>query len=229
MEFMILAGGKGTRLRAVVNDRPKPMAAVGDVPFLEVVLARLTKTKCARIIILTGYMHEVIESHFGHLFRGVPIEYSREQTPLGTGGAVRQAIPLISGESFMLLNGDTFFDVDYDTVFETHEQTGTPLTMVLKPMIESKRFGTVQVKDGLLVYFADKGLSSGLINGGVYACRRDLFSNADLPRRFSLEEDFLAPYAKRLGFRALVRDDYFIDIGVPDDYIRAQIEMKAYL
>lgn len=227
MEALILVGGKGTRLKSVVSDVPKPMAKVNGVPFLEILLRRLVVTGISRIILLTGYMHEAIESHFGNkFFCGASIDYSREETPLGTGGAIRKGLQLAKEENVLLLNGDTLFDVDIRELYSKHMRFNTSLTLSLKHMRQCERYGTVEMVGDKVISFMEKGeASEGYINGGVYACQKDIFEHEILPEKFSFEEDYLIPSASFNDFRGLVSDGYFIDIGIPDDYARIQREV----
>ena len=115
-EAIVLAGGFGTRLAHIVSDVPKPMAPVCGRPFLRFILDDLQKKGVERIILATGYKRECIEEFFGTHYRGMEIVYSPEDTPLGTGGAIKRALSLCREDWVAVLNGDTYFDVDFSTL-----------------------------------------------------------------------------------------------------------------
>lgn len=229
MEALILVGGFGTRLKSVVSDVPKPMAPVSGRPFLEYLVQKLVKSGIDKIVLSTGYMHETIESYFGDRYEDAEISYSRELTPLGTGGGIKQALMTSSGKHVLVLNGDTFFDINYRIMIERHIQTQADLTMGLKPMSHCVRYGTISIEGNRVIRFNEKGWEeNGLINSGVYVCRSDVFDGLELSTAFSLEKDFLEPYASVRNFRAVISDEYFIDIGVPADYFKAQSDLGKF-
>jgi D-glycero-alpha-D-manno-heptose 1-phosphate guanylyltransferase len=121
MEAIVLAGGLGTRLAARLDGVPKPMAPVAGRPFLEILLTQLQRSGCARVVLSVGHLHAVIENHFGAEFRDVRIDYAIERAPLGTGGALRVALPAMTEKSVLVLNGDTFLDADYPAMLLFHE------------------------------------------------------------------------------------------------------------
>lgn len=229
-EAVILAGGFGTRLSHVVSDVPKPMAPVYGKPFLCYVLDRLVNAGIRRIVLATGYKHEVIESWFGPEYRGAEIVYSHEDTPLFTGGAIRQAARLLTSEDFVVLNGDTLFDIDFGKLYEFHASHSANLTVALRHVDDTSRYGAVQCADNRIVAFHEKTDSHGAgdINGGIYAINRAWLMNQDLPTKFSFEKELMQPLAGAEGFYGLSFNTYFIDIGVPEDYFRAQDEFRAH-
>ena len=109
MHAIILAGGFGTRLQSVVQDRPKPMALVGDRPFLEILMDYLIDQGIDGFVLSVGYLHEVVLQHFGDTYRNYPVKYVIEDTPLGTGGAIQLAMKHIQGETALVTNGDSIF------------------------------------------------------------------------------------------------------------------------
>ena len=227
-EAIILAGGFGTRLSHVVSDVPKPMAPVYGKPFLCYLLDRLIEAGIQRIILATGYKHECIESYFGTEYRGAEILYSNEDTPLFTGGAIRQAAEKVTADDFVVLNGDTLFDIDLNRLYAFHTSHQAHLTIALREVPDTARYGAVSCEENRIVAFHEKneGGGAGLINGGIYAISRDWLINQDLPTKFSFEKELMQPMAGEPAFYGLAFNDYFIDIGVPDDYFRAQKEFK---
>lgn len=234
MEAIILAGGLGTRLRSVVSEVPKPMAPVGGRPFLTYVLDHLAGQGVVSVLIAVGYMREVIQNYFGHSYGGLAIRYCIEEGTLGTGGAIRQALCLVHGDSVFVLNGDTLFTVDLSLLERTHREYEADLTMAVRRVSHPDRYGTVDIVNGRITRFHDRRSSrSGtsilteeyLINGGVYILHRGIFDGAELPEKFSFETDFLRNYVSARKFRVVLSEEYFIDIGVPDEYRRAHTEL----
>jgi len=229
VEAIILAGGTGTRLRDVVSDVPKPMAPVRGRPFLEWQLLELERQGFQRVVLSVGYLAEKIRRHFGLRHGALEIDYAQEDQPLGTGGAVRLALRKVQSPCCVILNGDSFFDINLAVMEREHAAAAADVTLALKPMKHCARYGTVKMKDGRVTAFAEKsdhGPEEGLINGGVYLLPVAIFDGLALPERFSLERDFLTPFCASLHFHGSICDGFFIDIGVPDDYLRAQSEPR---
>lgn len=229
MEAIILAGGKGTRLRGVVPNLPKPMAPVAGRPFLEILIASLAKKGITRAIISLGYMADVIRSHFGDSFCGVDIAYAEEEVPLGTGGGVRLAMHQALTDHVFVFNGDTFLDINLTAVEETW-QVHKRSIIVGREVANSSRYNCLQMEGGQVVGFLEKGGSGvGLINAGCYVFRSGELDRFPLGKHFSIEDDYLAQAAHCTPFELYVSNDTFIDIGVPDDYKVAQAIMTKYL
>lgn len=228
MEAVILAGGFGTRLRHVVSDVPKPMAPVAGRPFLCWLIERLAAQGYSHIVLATGYMHEKVEEFFHDEYDGVRIDYAREMSPLGTGGAIVNALQQCQEESVTVLNGDTLFDIDHRLFIENGAHDDSRLTIVTRRVDDAGRYGAVEVDaEGRIAAFREKDPSfgSGLINGGIYRLHRSLLESYAVGQQFSFEKEVLQPLKE--PFYAWPSDAYFIDIGVPDDYARAQIELPA--
>lgn len=228
-EAVILAGGFGTRLSHVVSDVPKPMAPVYGRPFLCYLLDRLADAGIQRVVLATGYMHEVIETYFGTGYQGLEIIYSNEDQPLFTGGAIRQAAEKIQSEDFVVLNGDTLFDIDFQQLYDFHTSHDAHLSIALRRVEDTGRYGAVTCENDRIVAFHEKTESQGAgdINGGIYAIKRTWLLNQNLPTKFSFEKELMQPFAGDSHFYGLSFNDYFIDIGVPEDYFRAQQEFKT--
>jgi NDP-sugar pyrophosphorylase family protein len=222
---MLLVGGMGTRLRPVLPSTPKPLASVGDQPFLELLVRQLENQGIRRLILCTGYLGDQIEEQFGDGRKwGVGIEYSREQAPLGTGGAVKFAQDRLEGAAqFLVMNGDSFLEIDLDRLIRMHRRHGGVATIAVAPVPDVGRYGRVQVgTDGRVTGFLEKTgvTAASLINAGVYIFDRTVLEF--LPEGpASLEKD-LFPQILRLGVFAMEQRGLFIDIGIPEDYARAQ-------
>ncbi|MBX2908016.1 MAG: nucleotidyltransferase family protein [Chitinophagales bacterium] len=229
---LVLAGGFGTRLQSVVKDVPKPMAEISGKPFLYYLFLYLKKCGIKKVVLLVGFKHEIIESYFKNNYEGIEVEYSIEHEPLGTGGAILQAMKQLN-ENCFLLNGDTFFDVDLSAMESSFEAAKTDVALALSLQQNFDRYGTVRFnEENLISEFQEKKfVQEGWINGGVYWINKNLFSkieatlNTKLPTKFSLEKEVFEAFTTSLHLKAFKQEKYFIDIGIPDDYARAQNEL----
>ncbi len=214
-EAIILCGGLGTRLRSVISDVPKPMAPIKNKPFLAFVLEYLKKQNISRVVLAVSYKYEIIQEYFGKSYLGMQILYSVEKEPLGTGGAILEALNLINSDSCYVLNGDTFFDVNLDRL----KLDNSDICVALKPMKNFDRYGSVDIDNNSYIsaFNEKKFTSNGLINGGVYLIKKNIFNSFNLPNKFSFEEFFQENFLI-FNAKATVFDDYFIDIGIPQDY-----------
>lgn len=230
MDIIVLVGGLGTRLSGVISDVPKPMAPVGGVPFLDILLDHLLcHSVIERVVMAVGYKREVVQNYFGDRAYNRKIIYAIEKDPLGTGGAIRNALAHTRSAEVLVVNGDTLFEVDITAMVESHRQRQANLTLALKPMRDFSRYGTVQLEHDCIIGFEEKQhKQEGLINGGVYLLNQTLFDGLKnpLPQKFSFETDFLEVYLQQLKAYGFISTGYFIDIGVPDDYYRAQQELS---
>jgi mannose-1-phosphate guanylyltransferase len=222
---LLLVGGMGTRLQPVLPSTPKPLAPICGVSFLELLVLQLRSQGIRRIVMCTGHLADQIEEEFGDGLKwGVVITYSRESQPLGTAGAIRLAESYIPGVAdFLVTNGDSFLELDFHQLIQFHRQHGGLTSMAVRRVPDAARYGTVKV-DALnrVTGFSEKtGIQTpGIINGGVYVFRRDIFQHIpDGPA--SLEKDVF-PRILENGVYALEQHGMFIDIGTPEDYARAQ-------
>lgn len=228
MEAMVLAGGLGTRLKGVLQGVPKPMAPVAGRPFLEILLGQLALSGCARVILSVGHLHNAIQSHFRSAWRGMAVDYAIENAPLGTGGAIRAALAEGREENILVLNGDTFLQADYAEMMRFHAAQAAHLTMAVVHQPDIARYGGVLFDANRITGFEEKGRSGpGWINAGAYVIRRNLQWPRNLPVNFSFETDFLAREITHLHAAAFRVQGRFIDIGVPEDLARAQIELAG--
>jgi D-glycero-alpha-D-manno-heptose 1-phosphate guanylyltransferase len=227
-EAIILAGGLGTRLRSAVPDLPKCMAPVSGKPFLHYVIAYCQNQGIEKFIFSLGFMHETIEEFLSRELLITNYQLSIEEEPLGTGGAIKLACKKATEKTVLVLNGDTFFKIKMNKLASFHDMCGAHCTLSLKPMKNFDRYGVVELnKDYSIKDFQEKKYyESGLINGGAYALHATKFSEEPLPEKFSFEKDYLEQFYTSRRMFGVVQDEYFIDIGIPEDYERAQEEMK---
>jgi len=226
-EAVVLAGGFGTRLQHIVSDVPKPMAPINGTPFLSFLFKKLIAAGIEHVVLSTGYLHEKIESYFGDSFESLRISYSREEEPLGTGGAIFLAMNKTETDNVYVLNGDTLFDIDFRTLGKLHAIHDAFLSVALREEEDVSRYGSVLInKAGKITAFTEKNESQGkgLINGGIYVLNKKQFLRLEMPAKFSFEKEVLEKLYKNTSFYGLVCQAYFIDIGVPDDFRRAQVE-----
>lgn len=226
-EAIILAGGLGTRLRSVVSDLPKCMAPVSGKPFLFFVIEHLLNQGVERFIFSVGYKSEPIIGYVNDRYPALNKQFSIEDEPLGTGGAVKLSCKMATEKNVLILNADTLFKVDIAELSAFHNSIGADCTLSLKPMQHFNRYGVVEMKsDHSIASFKEKqAYTSGLINGGVYALNCSSFLAEELPAVFSFEKDYLEKYFDKRKMYAVVQDEYFIDIGIPEDYKKAQTEL----
>lgn len=225
-EAIILAGGLGTRLKDTVPGLPKCMAPVAGRPFLFYVINYLRSQGIEKFIFATGYMHEIIEEYLKTQFATLDFECSVEKEPLGTGGAIQLALSKATGQDIVITNGDTLYEVDLHKALLLHAQHQAECTVLLKPMLNFDRYGVVETNaDDLVNSFKEKQYyQKGNINGGIYLLNKDRFLDEEFPSKFSFEKDYLEKLCKIRKIVGQVQDEYFIDIGIPEDYRQAQAE-----
>jgi D-glycero-alpha-D-manno-heptose 1-phosphate guanylyltransferase len=223
-QCIILAGGLGTRLREAVPDLPKCMAPVAGRPFLFYVINYLRSQDIQKFIFSLGYKHEVIEEYLNTNFSTLDYECVIENEPLGTGGAIKLACTNAAEKKVLIVNGDTMFKINIESLAAVHTTTNADCTLALKPMQDFDRYGVVELnKDQRISSFKEKQFyTSGNINGGVYLLNTEKFLQHTFPEKFSFEKDYLEKGEHKLS--GGVQDEYFIDIGIPQDFNRAQTD-----
>jgi D-glycero-alpha-D-manno-heptose 1-phosphate guanylyltransferase len=230
MEAIILAGGFGTRLASRLEGVPKVMAPVAGRPFLEIVLSQLRRVGFARVVLSVGYLHETIEGHFRTEFKGMQIVYSIEHAPLGTGGAIRLALAQTTEETVLVLNGDTFLDADYADMWRFHSAERAAVTIAVVQQPDIARYGGVVIDGDRIACFEEKGRSgAGWISAGAYVLNRNLAWPSAIAEKFSIEREFFVPEVAHLRPSAYKVDGQFLDIGIPEDLDRAQIEFARFI
>ncbi len=223
MTAAILAGGLGTRLRSVVADQPKVLAEVQGRPFLAYLLDRIATAGVKKAVLCTGHRGEQIEAEFGDSYGALQLEYSRETSALGTAGALRLAVPLLSGDHVLAMNGDAYSDADLTGFWRWHRDVGSRGSLLLAHMTDTERYGLVDTDDdGRVKSFKEKqaGRGPGWINAGVYLLSRRMLLGIPRGREVSIEREVFPSWVGRglYGYRAEGR---FLDIGLPESYAEA--------
>jgi len=226
-EAVILAGGFGTRLKSVVSDVPKPMADVAGRPFLSVLLDYLASGGVERVILSVGFKREAISGFFGPSYKGMELIYVVEEKPLGTGGAMKRSLMAARDKDVLVLNGDSFLQLDLSGFVGFHRDNNSPITMAVKKMRDFDRYGAVRLDGPVVAGFIEKARTgTGYINAGVYLLDAQQCGLLDVQEDcFSFEKDFLQVRGGEASVYAYICNDYFIDIGLPEDYMRAQKEL----
>lgn len=204
------------------------MAPVAGHPFLTYVIRHLLSQGIEKFIFSLGYRHETSEKFLETEFYYIDYECVIEETPLGTGGAIQFALKMTTDRNVLIVNGDTLFKVDVDELHDRHVEHQADCTIALKPMENFDRYGSVILNDESRIQkFEEKKFTKhGLINGGVYLLNSVSFSEIHFPKIFSFEKDYLESKTDDLFFTGVIQDDYFIDIGIPEDFTRAQMELR---
>ena len=199
------------------------MASINGKPFLHYIFQALQQQNIEKVILSVGYKHEIIQDFFKDNYLGIAIKYAVEHEPLGTGGAIKHAFDFVGDDAFVL-NGDTFFDVDLAKL----KNENTDISIALKPMQNFDRYGTVELntENRIISFNEKKQCEHGIINGGVYYFKKSLFDKIKTATKFSFEKDILEKHVLDLHFDGIVFDSYFIDIGIPEDYEKAQHDFK---
>ncbi len=222
-QAVILVGGRGTRLGALTDTTPKPLLPVAGRPFLSHMVERLARQGFRDILLLTGYLAAQFDPFRAEWQdRGVRVTCRTEPEPAGTGGALRLALPDLA-PGFLLLNGDSIFDIDLAGFTQPMLPTGIDGRLALRAVPAADRYGVVTLDQGRVTGFREKGgvTGPGLINAGIYYLRRDVA--AMLPSGFcSLETDLFPRLAGAGRLEGRLQEAYFLDIGIPSDFARAQ-------
>lgn len=228
-EAIVLAGGFGTRLRGIVDDVPKPLAPVAGRPFLAWLLDRLAASGMRRCILATGYMADIIEQRIGAHWQGMDIDYSVEPEPLGTGGAIRLAATRLLGDAAHVLNGDTWLEYDPAALESAAHNVRASMAIALARVDDVARYGAVDIDQGRVVGFREKGEAGpGWINAGCYFLAAEALAAFPALNAFSFEQVVLQARTQAGEVAAFTNTAGFIDIGVPEDYARAQLQFAGH-
>ena len=229
---IILAGGMGTRLKTIISDLPKPMAPIMNVPFLTYQLNYLKHFGIKKVIFSVGYLSEKIIAHYNQSFENISIEYSIEKNPLGTGGGIRMAMSNLKEDLVLILNGDSFFDLNLEQFYNLHLEQKAEFSLALRYVNNSERYGNIEFNSSnQITSFIEKNQlnQSGYINAGVYILSKKLYLQNTKPDiNFSIEKDFFEKQLNQLIIKGFEFKDYFIDIGIPEDYLKAQDDFKEF-
>lgn len=227
--MVILAGGLGTRLQAVTGGAQKVLAKIGDQPFLEILIDYICSQGAKRFILCVGHGSKEVESHFKDRFRALEIIFSKEDSPLGTGGAIKQGSKHVKTDFFLAMNGDCFCVIDYNALIAAHLKHKANATIAVAKLPDVRDYGSITVDEkGSIIAFKEKSIleHSGLINTGTYCLNRNVFNLVQTPKKFSIEYDFF-PYLVRQNFYSFEVENKFIDIGTPERYLWAQEHLET--
>lgn len=231
-ECILLAGGFGTRLKTVLSDKPKCLAPITEqITFLDILVKYLINQNVTKIIFSLGYLSHMVVDYVESKNYNINCLFITEEEPLGTGGAILNALVLTETNDVLILNADTFFNIDLDNFFQNHILRNSKCTISLKKMYDFDRYGIVEFNDDYsIVKFIEKKFSkSGFINGGVIILNKPYFMSFNLPNIFSFEKDFLEKVVEIDKIFSFISDSYFIDIGIPKDYAKAINELKVFI
>jgi D-glycero-alpha-D-manno-heptose 1-phosphate guanylyltransferase len=228
MECIILAGGLGTRLRSVINEFPKCLAPVAGKPFLYYIFNYLVLQNVTHIILSVGYKYEMIQKWIQQYVWPFTISYAIEIEPLGTGGAIKLAMQQIKEDQFFIMNGDTYFNVDLQKFSNEHKEHHADLSIALKPMSNFDRYGNIMVDaNHRIISFVEKQYCiQGQINGGTYLLNTSSKLMNNPSNKFSFESEVLQIHFPEYNFHGFIDNAYFIDIGIPEDFEKANHEFK---
>jgi D-glycero-alpha-D-manno-heptose 1-phosphate guanylyltransferase len=229
---IILAGGFGTRLQSVVSDVPKPMAPVNGEPFLNYQLLYLKHYGVKNIILSVGHLHEKIENYYGTDFKELNISYVVEKQALGTGGGIRLALEHCNAEYVLALNGDSFFGINLQDFCKQHCDEKATFSLALRRVEDASRYGTILTNNlHNVISFKEKSgkQEAGTINAGMYILNKNVFlEHTPSGQNFSIEKDFFETKTSQLAIKGFEAEGYFIDIGIPEDYNKAQSDFKEF-
>ncbi|MCX5815274.1 MAG: nucleotidyltransferase family protein [Proteobacteria bacterium] len=233
IDTIILAGGKGTRLSGILPDIPKPMAPINGIPFLDILLSQLNPYPyITKVMLAVGYKSDVIINRYKNSAAyNFKILFSEEKVLLGTGGAIKKALSFANTDDVLVLNGDSYIEVDINKLIIFHKANKASITIVLKEISDANRYGSVKIDDQLrILLFEEKNSSNhtGLINAGAYLIKKNLFDSIDKDREISFEREILPDLIKGNAY-GYITSGIFIDIGIPDDYKRAQAELANHI
>ena len=228
-DVVVLAGGLGSRLHSVTGGAQKVLAKIGGQPFLEILIDYIASQGGVRFILCVGHGRGEIEAYFKNKYHDREIIFSRESTPLGTGGAIKQACPYVKTDSFLAMNGDCFCVIDYNALIAAHISNKANATIAVTMLPDVRDYGSITVNEkSQITAFKEKSplVQAGLINTGTYCLSRDVFNFVKTPQKFSIEYDFF-PHLVGRGFYAFEVENRFIDIGTPERYSWAQEHLKS--
>lgn len=228
-DVVILSGGFGLRLRDVIGEIPKPMAPIGGRPFMELLLGQLKRHGFSRVVLSVGYRHEVIHEYFGDEACGLKLVYSIETSPLGTGGALRQAENCINTENIVIMNGDSYTDADLSALVRKHSASDAAVTVVVIPETRNDAGSVVMDSNGKVTNFAEKRPIAGsrYLSAGIYELSRELIRTVPSNVKISLETELFPQWlAGGKSIETLVYNGKCIDIGTPERYQMAQDALR---
>jgi NDP-sugar pyrophosphorylase family protein len=224
IDAIILAGGLGTRLAPILPHLPKTLAPIQKTPFLQLLINQLARSGIvSKIVMALSHKASAIESFIQSHSYSLPIEFSFEPSPLGTGGAILHALPKTTSDTLLILNGDSFFDLPLADFYHFHLTQKGSLTIACRYVEDCSRYGSILFDNSQKIYrFTEKSQTptNGWINSGIYLIQRHLFSPF-CAGVYSLESEFFPQFLQSTAF-AYLHTGAFIDIGTPSSYREAQ-------
>lgn len=215
---VILAGGLGTRLKSISKDTPKPLMPIKDKVFLDYPISQISKFNIENIYLAISYNSKFIINHY----KDKNLKYLIEEIPLGTGGAIKNALNNINSENILFLNGDTLFNINIKEMYQKHLINDADITIASKILDNPHRYGTMDISNNRVVRFNEKKeIDSGVINCGIYIINKRIINKFPESEKFSFENEILENKTDELKLIPYISDDYFIDIGIPEDYYKA--------
>jgi len=223
IDVVILCGGLGKRLRPVVNDRPKSLAEINGVAFLDILIKYVASFGLKRFILCSGYMGDAIREHYQQISHALEIVFSQEEEPLGTGGAIKNAQPLIKSNPFLVINGDSFCKLNLPLFYKFHLKKKAVLSVVLSKPKNDQNYGVVVLdRQGKIIKFNEKvkPVKGSFCSAGIYLMEQEIFYLMGANKVFSLEHD-LFPVLAGKDCYGYYRKNNFIDIGTPQNLMKA--------
>ncbi|HVP83450.1 MAG TPA: nucleotidyltransferase family protein [Rhizomicrobium sp.] len=223
-DVMVLVGGLGTRLQSVVSDRPKALASINGRPFLHYLIRQIEDAGFRRVVLCTGFRGAQIEEALASSPDGLEFAFSREETPLGTAGALRFGLDLLESSKVVVLNGDSFIDVDLCAFLQWYDTSPFDVGLVAASVADASRFGTLDMDQaGTILAFREKrGVAEqGWINAGVYIFSKERLLDIPVGRTVSLEQDIFPEWSRQGAMGGYRAGGRFIDIGTPESYSAA--------
>jgi D-glycero-alpha-D-manno-heptose 1-phosphate guanylyltransferase len=228
-DVVILAGGLGKRLHSVTGGGQKVLVKIGDKPFLEILIDYIASQGGRRFILCVGHGSDEVEAYFKNKYQDRDIVFSYEESPLGTGGAIKQGSTHVKTDQFLAMNGDCFCVIDYNRFIAFHQKQQSKATLAVTLMPDAREYGTIEIApNGTIQAFKEKQpvMAQAYINTGTYCFDRNVFSLVQTSSKFSIEYDFF-PHLVNQGFYAFEVENRFIDIGTPERYFWAQEHLKS--
>ncbi len=229
-EAIVLAGGLGTRLRSEVKALPKSMAPIRDRPFLEYLFDYLIANGVEKLILSVGYKSAAIQDHFSNRYKHTDIEYVVEASPLGTGGAIKNAMQAVTGDYVIVTNGDSLITADIQKQYQAQLDLDADVSFALKPMKQFDRYGRITIGENhsITAFEEKQAVEEGLINAGLYIFKRQSFDRLQFPEKFSIEKEYFESHLQSQHFIGIQTSGYFLDIGIPKDFAKAQYEIGLF-
>ena len=228
-DTVILAGGLGKRLQSVTGGQQKVLAKIDGKPFIALLIEFIASQGGKRFILCTGHGAEAVEQEIGQLFPSLEIFFSREDEPLGTGGAIKKGATLVKTPQFLAMNGDCFCYIDYNAMIESHISRRADATIAVTQVPDAREYGTIEInaKEGITAFKEKQPVErAALINTGTYCLNRNVFDLVPTKIKFSIEYDFF-PHLIEKSFWSFRVANRFIDIGTPERYAWARQFLKS--